>query len=716
MRRQLGTGKEFSLSRSQDAAIALVREFMIRDEVGLELRNRRTPVLLFTGPRGAGKTALLARLEGALRVPHAYLDCAGPLDDPRDMLSWLAFDLSRRSLYGRLQFPRLITGQMVADAGLALEPDPKIARRRVSDLLADREGTRAALEEFGNVILRGGTQALLASTAAAMGTDTTAAMADYVGARATRLLVGGLAKTSRGRSALLGKGQDWYELQAREPDQDSLDVLIKLSRKAAGARAGQTEQARGDARDVAELLWAAFLADLRHGFRGRGAVDWTRNAFRGRDAVDPTLNCVILLDNADAAPGRAFLDELLAARALCGEPDPLTVVATSRGDLAERVRADAGLTPLADASYQHYLSRGEAALAGAWYPVLLPPLSWAQTRDMTGALQPPVPDGPAVTTAVHAFTGGHPGATRTLLAALGERREASANLLAILAGPEPGRLADGGRTAADALLDDLLRSLSPMAAEDLVTCAAARHQHAARRMAAESDLTEQRGGDPSIFAAEFWCDRPAGGPAALQPLLRRLLLRRLAARPQDARAGWAAVNDWLRDRGTETGDEETELYHMLALAHEGDPLGVRQVAEALAGKLKAADEWLRTVARVTAAPSRLDLTREPRHQVSALTDGISPREMPLFAIARLVAVSWLGADPASAPHWRQLLRDMASELDQIAPYGSDHVLDVLREKAQRYRDTAAGGSWRDVEDLWVARVTPCEQETRRTTA
>jgi hypothetical protein len=58
---------------------------------------------------------------------------------------------------------------------------------------------------------------------------------------------------------------------------------------------------------------------------------------------------------------------------------------------------------------------------------------------------------------------------------------------------------------------------------------------------------------------------------------------------------------------------------------------------------------------------------------------------------------------------------MASELEQISPYGSDRVLTVLREKAQRYRDAAAVGSWRDVEDLWVAQVAPCEQELRRTT-
>jgi hypothetical protein len=520
---------------------------MTREDRGNEVRNRRTPVLVFTGPRGIGKTALLTRLRRELRgVPHAYIDCAGPVENAQDILLLLAFFLNRQSGgYGRLVFPRLITGEIVISAKLQLDiTNQAAARQQISDILAEHWKTPATLENaVGTMVKVAGN---LAAGAGLGGADP--AVGELAGKYGAELVRRVLGSSRRRRKVLLGSGQDWYRCQGFSGD--SLGVLVDLKLAADRAAARGTE-GDDDRRAVARLLWAAFLADLRDSFDDGGG------------AGDQTLNCVVMLDNADTTVGRSFLEELLAARRQREkEPDPLTVVATSRGDLTKRVRP-AGVTTLADASYHHYAQRGDHDLAKWWYPIILPPLSWTETKDMIRGGTAAQGDGHAVATAVHAFTGGHPRATYTLLAAMGERPKAPVNLLASLAEPEPRSLV-AKRTAEQAMLADLLGRMSAAEAEDLVTCAAARHQGAAWRMAADSGLLVQLPGEEAaMFAPEFWYDDPVGGPALLQPLLRRLLLRRLASRERTARANWTTVHEWLREWSADDGDTEAELYHTL---------------------------------------------------------------------------------------------------------------------------------------------------------
>ena len=54
---------------------------------------------------------------------------------------------------------------------------------------------------------------------------------------------------------------------------------------------------------------------------------------------------------------------------------------------------------------------------------------------------------------------------------------------------------------------------------------------------------------------------------------------------------------------------------------------------------------------------------------------------------------------------------MASELDIIAPACAGGGLRVLRDEAQRYRDTAEG-SWREVADFWAARTALATETSR----
>jgi hypothetical protein len=688
---------EFSPVYRQDTAVRLVEEFMLREDLETEMRNRRTPVLLFTGPRGIGKSALLNQVRDALNgIPYAWVDCAG-IENARDILLLLAFSLNRQSSrYGELTFPRFITGSIVMEAKLQLNTtDRAAARKQISDELAAVRRTPAMLDAAVGALAKVAIRLAVAGAdwAGVAGTGwlgNDQAVGDFAGTYSAEFVRRVLGTSRSGRRLLLGTGQDWYGDQDRGLGLNSLDVLVDLRAKAGRAAEGKAD-GDDDSREVARLLWAAFLADLRHGF----AV--------GRRAGDQTHNCVVLLDNADTAPGRAFLGELLVARGLRGEeePDPLTVVAASRGDLTARVLAS-GVTALADASYADYLRRGDTDLARNWYPVTLPPLNWTESRDIVSALQLPGVDGPAVTTAVHAFTGGHRGATHTLLAAMSQRSKDAGSLLASLAGPDPGDLANDGRTAEEAMLEALLGSLPATAADDLVTCAAATDRDAVARMTVNSGLLRPVPGEkPAIDVPEFWSRGPVDGPMRLHPLLRRLLLRRLARRDEAAPAGWAAVHEWLRKDAA--GDLDAELYHTLALADEKHPEYLMEVVRRLpTGPVTSAAGWLRRIAWISTAPNRLGHPFQPWELVTRLTEWAGGQRESA-AVGRFVVSSWLGADPLCAPSWRWLLRQMASELELIAPTRVGDGLNVLRDEAQRYRDTAES-SWHDVADFWAART------------
>jgi hypothetical protein len=352
---------------------------------------------------------------------------------------------------------------------------------------------------------------------------------------------------------------------------------------------------------------------------------------------------------------------------------------------------------------------------------------------------------------VHGFTCGHPAATSTLLAALAADPGSAAevNPSALLASKDLAESAAPEGTVEDALLGGLLVPAligDQAPANDLATCAAARHKEVALRLATDSSLLEQLPSEAmSLFGSEYWPVDRVGGRAAMHPLLRRLLLRRLADRKADAMASWARVHLWLRGRALRDGHADTALYHTLALAGtyqdellaraavdevdsdseklgahekpagpvwETDPLEfekpLEHVARHLASGLKSdATTWLRRVAGITSAPTRLDLARHPRDQAVMLTEWVDRRQEPLAPVARYVVYCWLGADPLSAPHWSWLLSQMAGELDLISRYSDDEGLSVLRAEAERYRNLA-DSSWRDIEDFWVKRMDPSD--------
>ena len=607
--------------------------------------------------RGTGKTALFADLAGRLdqQVAFARIDCEGFDGDARDLLSLIAFDLNRQSgRYGSLPFPRLITGQIAITASPEHHrprgragPDPPGARGEP----ADRQGAQGRVQRHA---ARAGSRPWAGLTASP------------ARPRRSRPWPAGTARTwssavwpraRRGRRLLLGKGQDWYGHQDRDLGRNPLDVLVDLNRMAA------LPDAEGNRREVAELLWAAFLADLRDSFaHSRHASSWT-------------LNCAVLLDNVDTRVGHDFLDELIMARRqraahAADDPDPLTVVATSRGDLAERVRVrgESAVT-LTSAGYSDYL----AAQPDAGRSVVVPgAAARPDARRGRATWSPrwscPAAPGASVTSAVHRFTAGHPGATRMMLDAIAEHPDNPARPAGDPDRPRArGARPPGAARSRKACSTASPRASRPEAVADLATCAAARSEEAALRLAAESGLlTGMRGEDSVIFAADLWRTGPPDRAAQLHPMLWRLLLRRLAKRDPGAAADWServrlAAGHAARMPATRPASCITRSPWARSSTCPGGSRTRWNTATRPSGCGCCGSRHR------GAQPAGLPAAaRDPRS--GALTRWAERREQPLALIGRLVAASWIYADPLSAAHRRSLLREMSADLHQIATY------------------------------------------------
>lgn len=653
---------------STAAALTLVREFLTRDERDSQLCSRRYPIIVFTGPREIGKTALLDELTAQMErwVPYARIDCADFSGGAQELLTLLAFDLNRGSgEYGTLPFPRFITGQLAIAAQLD-RVDRNLARSQVGQVLEDHKQTRQLLQAAFTELINRVIQALGGVPAVEQAGPVGVAAEDMAAQFGPRLILGGLAATRWGRRLILGRGQEWWGHQDRGLNRSPLDVLVDLNQMAASPKTGTNQQ------DLAEWLWAAFLADLRDSFQN------------SRRASRRTLNCVVMLDNVDGTAGEDFLAELVEARRnriafAPGEPDPLTVVATSRGGLAEGVCGQAGIVPLAEAGYAGYLQRSGTPIGRDWYPVRLPDLTENEVSNMVAALELPGGSRGLVSSAVYRFTSGHPGSVRILLDEIAEHPDHPADLLAILGNKETGPAGTNDRLVEESLRAHLLAGVPDGDRDDLETCAAARNKETALHLAEESGLlTGMRGEDSVIFAPELWRVDADSGSAVLYPALSRLLSRRLARRVDQHLASWDKVHGWLRDRCQEAGDEDGELYHALAM---GD---LEYVACELTRQLKSteADQWLRLLDAVTIAPNRLDHQQAINAQIAALTTWAQQRPELFIHVGRLVAAAWIDADPLSDQHHRSLLREQADDLERIAP--DSKGIAVLRERAQEY--------------------------------
>ncbi|MDT0341591.1 hypothetical protein [Streptomyces litchfieldiae] len=495
----------------------------------------------------------------------------------------------------------------------------------------------------------------------------------YARLRFPRLLIGLLVQLPlNALAALMGftftsRSQRWFGHRDRGLTNKGVDTLVELNAWAQEARNDPAGPQGRAARDrVAGLLCEAFLADLR---------DCPR---RVRGLQTPLL----LLDNADQPAGRVFLRRLQEARPPLQPTDhaePLTVVATGRGPIPEMSEG-----PVARLEEVVGSSDGPGDEYPAWLRYRLPDLTRADIqRLMDGASGRGRVDRRLVRL-VHEFTAGHPEAVGVLAAVAARPPYPADGVGQLLAQPvpaadEPDTTAAG--TAEEWLLSRLGAAEEPQLAA-LATCAAARSETSGLWLSHQSDLVDAVSGD-RVRRAAPWAAESETGTA----VLRRLLLRRLAARSPDHPADWMTVHRRLRGFCEERGDQAGELYHRLAMDDLAD------VALELARRLPATPgrEWLdllRATATAPIGPAERHL-RDPYALFHECVNGMSVVSLDATAtqVVHLVAALRIVQDPLCGVSREFLHAQIASTLSALAPKSPDGLV-VLQRAVSEYQQQA----------------------------
>ncbi|MFI9046756.1 ATP-binding protein [Streptomyces sp. NPDC053427] len=623
------------------------------------------PATLLLGPRGSGKTTVLRHLEDwARRVPVARLDLAALGQEgrkPIDVLAALVFQLNdKKRDFARLRFPAfgLLT---IAVAARMETADRDAAVRQMEQALVGPPGSRS---EVINQLAQYAATVLGAPAAVTAALPLLPEWRRHWVRLRVRWRLARIRRRARGGGSVDG-------------------FLINLNQ-----RYGDREEAERQRAEA--VLFDAFLDDLRRAYGSRGG-DKRR-----------TTQCLVLLDNVDSPLGNDFLTALLNARRKAEAMDPLLVLAT------------AGSYPAALESFAFGGPRRSGALPGRW-PAdeekfvperVVKGLAVGRLRDLARheveqqaeevlrsagrRVPPPAADNGVqwLGWVVHELTRGHPAGTAQLLDAL---LECDAE-----AGWED-RLRRVLRPSSE-LVDALLERLLPIDASGELARTLARASAAVDLAQAQAGraLWDESGARLQEEYNDFCTDvlrtmhldsgdeESDGRTETPHPLLRLLLLRRLAAAPDAERdagpsagsapdpvRGWSAVHAALRERASAAGEQGAAAYHALA---GGDlPAAAAYLDDAF--ERITPEEWCAELCRLRRAP----LADEPggalarplweRYErlVDHLNDGAVDQR--LRTITRLLAAVWIGPEPPDDPRtdrvgdpYRDPLGDPGAEL------------------------------------------------------
>lgn len=607
-------------------AVRLAADLLERDD------GDPRPVLIFVGPGGSGKTALLDGLESQLDqyVPYARMDCAVAGDGSvPEMLMALAFGLNRRhGPFRRLTFPRLIVGQLImaqpklAD-GVPAGADGDEARARVRKVLKEHRGPGR---------LRPFVEQLAATVLPAVGKPVPG--------------IDVIAKVLPGMAFdLAAAGRIW-----RLDRYGSLDDLVGLNGRF------HEYDIEANRKWVDRWLFEAFFAGLR-------------SSYRRRLSPRRLFNCAILLDNADTVQSRRFLTAFAhAARTVADKngPPPVNVIATSRKIVPD--------------TRHHPLGQARAAYARRrpgqhWFAVALSDLTSEEVGRMVHGLNRFEGRIPAM---IGQFTDGQPLATRSLLEAIPEDSTSRLDIGTLLDMPD----GDRGTTVGDRLFDGLLTGVSDHQRELLITIAAARDQDEAGLLAARTGpLTMQDAA--AIFTLDIWRSGGDHSPV-LPPAVHGLLRRRLARRAASETADWETMHRRLRPDGAwdtlSDRDRIRDLYHALALGE------LRLVTRRLSDWLIELDggTWLSRVKAVTAAPRRSPAGPDPARTVEDLARAVGPAEVAVDrpdqrGLAKLVAGLWIAADPFTCAARQDLHLGIAAQYNSAAGFCREQEAELFHE-------------------------------------
>ncbi|NKE57385.1 hypothetical protein FXN61_11270 [Lentzea sp. PSKA42] len=627
----------------QGSLLTLVREFMERPEHHGVPTTRRTPVLVFTGPKGSGKTALLDEVESRLtgNVPHAGIDCATlKANAAWEVLASLTFELNRTAAgYGTVPFPRFVTAQVaIAQDFTGLTRGKK------------HEQLERALEETHNVDKLREIIGVMAEQAAQF-VPVIGPAARY----APELVLAGLKANGWSRQFVLGTGLAHYGSDKTV----AYDELVRIN-----------QLTRNDAREeqrqaATEVLWGAFLADLRAAFGSGGRKRrWS-------------LNCVLLLDNIDADQGRILYRALTDVRRKA-EPDPLTVIATSGGALPRHLDPKERIPFAEEASYASYLEERQGEYRSDSYPVRLRDLTLDEVAGMLDDVAPQWMDERRTFASwIYRMTLGHPAATAVLVKALSDRVSRPGSLRELLSDEFPGSVDKDEQITVRQRLRR--KFLGDKPGEELLTrlraCAAARDIDQAELLR-DSGLIVSPADNAALVPAELQVVE--AGKKVMLPAFRHLMLAELA----EERERWLAVHSWLRNKGTD------RQYHALAARD------VQAVVARLEHGLSDAKTWLESLHSITEAPNdlRLDHDDAEPDRVLAAAAGWQPSDSRSRTLARIVAALWIARDPLTTTRRKDLYRSAAFDLRMLAqdPGAARndlrHEADALDQRAETVDD------------------------------
>ncbi|MFI7450284.1 hypothetical protein ACIBQX_22520 [Nonomuraea sp. NPDC049714] len=572
-------------------------------------RDFPRPILVLEGVGGSGRSHVLDDTwrRWAKRTPIAKVDplvAADDGDSMRSVLTAVMLGLTAEAPGYRVSFPRVVLAHIAMSAPID-GADP------AKSILVMRERINTYRDRSLVVTLL---QRVLAMAAAPLGLDP--ASLDVTLEQMTgRLDRSGLRSRLLWRDALA-----WFEHQDQGFRHDPERALVRLSLQAKVQDAGVQE-------DVDRLLVLALLADLRSSFDR---------------AVNHPSRAVVLLDNGDVPSAAGFMRILVKVRDILARHqvprDPLTVITTSGGYLLAEAVGLSGREAQWPESALAGLSDSDLSDARTWLRVLLDGLTADAVQHMVAAdlTQWPSSLGTGtITRSVRLLTDGHAEATNLVLARLREDSELIDDLGRVLS----ERVPDPAHTMESYLIDKITMDMSPRRRllapirEALITLAGARDTDEARCLTPL--LGNAVHAEPILFSSPpLWPTPLSAEPErwAMAPFVRFLLLRELAARPDNHQASWAKVFQRLRDH-TQDHDICGRLHHELALGNQEIVVGE---LSGLLAEISGA-EWLKCVDQIVATPAR-----SPRRGPTHPGPDTGPRAA---AISQLVTALHRLADP-----------------------------------------------------------------------
>ncbi|MBN0046613.1 hypothetical protein JS756_21395 [Streptomyces actuosus] len=661
------------------------------------------PLLVLSGGRGMGKTAVLQETFSAYQVtrpgrqlrhtPLALIDCEQeafarprPEQAPEawspvsQALLMLAEQLGERVKHaGEVVFPRLMAGLVAVAASGWRDADAERIRRELSRILLLNEGgagiTGLAGRWAGRVVSK-----VIAATSG---------QAPFVAA-AIEATLESVTEGFAGRRRQ--KSSTWYRTYPNAGG-NAQRGLILLSQH---FRAGSPSREHAERR-----LVRALLADLTEAYTGLGS--------RLRRLGRP----LILLDNAHTGPGPGLMEAVLRDRAE-GFADEVAFVVAVRGP-DHPVLHGAPRLELAEVARRTDW-RPDTSPASRALVVPLPRLSADDTLHIVGAVCETAGTPAELPRATHRLTGGNPLGIDLLAEAARQHPQRADSLGRLLVTPLAGERGPG---EARPVYSALLEKLVPGDRLEELTVLAAAHDLESAVALADARLPADFGSAgvrtlQARLAAEGLPSVP--GHFAGDPFVRTLLLLRLHD-GQDGHGKWREVHETLIAHYSPDGDADSpgdpaqarhRLHHELCL---GDTSGavahLRDTFSTLDARI-----WLDTLCFLAAAPyfhahdeDGRDFDRPDDRRAATALDHAGTRQPapegtdPVLhqRVRRLLHAAWQLSDPLVLPDERVCER-MRFELLQLCDLREEGGA-LLWQAAQEWpRDARAGRPLRTPKD------------------